>query len=292
MPRRPASPTVTARTAQHASTEVGTPAGAGRAKPDFPSIFAASQIDGRSASPKYSQISVAIREKILSSVLRKGDPLPSEAEMMELFDVSRITARRATEDLVASGLALRHKGRATVVAFEGNRHRQRGSIEDLLENLLILGERTAVSVEEFEYAPAGSNVATLLQIAVGDEVQRVLRIRHEDGEPLSLIETWVPGDIGRRISRADLERSSLQALFRSLGIEVARADQTFSAQAVLGRQAKLLDVEVGSPVFRISRVVFDATGRPVEYVVALYRSDRYDYRMSLVQSRGRWTQDK
>ena len=255
----------------------------------FGAMFAAARIQPGSPTPRYAQVYAAIREKILAGALRNGDRLPSEAEIGELFGVSRITARRAVAELVAMGLAVRRRGQATTASFQGPRHRQRGSIEDLLENLLILGDRTAVTVEEFGYLPAPPAAAAALELAPGAEVQHALRIRHDDGQPLSLIETYVPAEIGRRFDRRDLEQMSLQAIFRRLGIRVARAEQSFSAGAALGREARLLDVAAGAPVFRISRVVFAEDGQPVEYVTALYRSDRYEYQMSLVRAEGRWT---
>lgn len=255
----------------------------------FADMFTSAQIEPGSPNPRYFQIYLSIREKILTGVLRNGDRLPSEAGIGGLFGVSRITARRAMAELVAAGLATRRRGHATTVSFQGTQQRQRGSIEDLLENLLSLGDRTSVTVVEFAYVPATPGVATALEIATGEEVQHALRIRHEDGQPLSLIETHVPGHIGRRYDRRDLEQRSMQALLRNLGIRVARAEQSFSACAALGRDARLLDIAAGSPVFRISRVVFDEDGQPVEYVTALYRSDRYEYPMSLLRSGGRWT---
>ncbi len=264
-------------------------AAAAAAAADFAAMFAGARIEPGSPNPRWFQIYLAIREKILAGVLRNGDRLPSEAEIGALFGVSRITARRAVAELVATGLATRRRGQATTASFQGTRQRQRGSIEDLLENLLILGGRTSVTVTEFGYVPASPAVAAALEVAAGAEVQHALRIRHEDGQPLSLIETHIPAAIGRRFDRRDLEQVSLQAIFRRLGIRVARAEQSFSACAALGRDARLLGVAAGSPVFRISRVVYDEDGQPVEYVTALYRSDRYEYQMSLVRSGGRWT---
>lgn len=255
----------------------------------FADMFASSRIDAASPSPRYFQVYTAIREKILAGILRNGDRLPSEAEIGDLFGVSRITARRAVAELVATGLARSSRGQATTASFQGSQQRQRGSMEDLLENLLILGDRTSVTVAEFGYVAATGQVAAALEIPAGNEVQRALRIRHEDGQPLSLIETFVPAEIGHRFEMRDLEQISLQAIFRRLGINVTRAEQSFSACAVLGHDAQLLGVPAGSPAFRISRIVFDEVGRPVEYVTALYRGDRYEYQMSLVRSEGRWT---
>jgi len=249
-------------------------------------LFADARIDPDSASPRFLQVCLAIRERIQSKQLQHGERLPSEAEIGAWFGVSRITARRAVAELVGMGLAERQRGRPPTVNFQSTR--QRGAIEDLLQNLLVLGERTTVKVIEFAYVPASPGVAAALEVPQGEPVQRVLRMRLDDGQPLSLIETFVPADLGRRYERADMEALSLQALFRRLGVQVARAEQSFTACLALGREARLLGVEAGAALFRITRTVYDQGGQPVEYVTSLYRSDRYEYQMSLVRAGGTW----
>ncbi len=268
------------RAAAHASGRV-----------DFSQLFESHLIDPESSTPLFLQVCLVIREKILSSDLSNGDLLPSESAIIELFGVSRITARRAIRELITMGLAISHKGLGTLVAYEGVQHRQRGSIEDLLENLLVLGKTTRVELISFEYVEANASVAAALQLKAGSKVQHALRLRHEDSHTLSLIETHVPNDVGRKFTKAELERIPLQTLLARAGITVARAEQTLSACSATGSAARLLAVEAGAPLFRIMRTVYDARGVPVEFVTALYRSDRYVYHMSLTQLKGQWKRE-
>jgi len=266
------------------------PARAAR-KVDFRNLFEAGLIDPRSSTPLFLQVCLAIREKILSSTLSNGDLLPSESTIIELFGVSRITARRAIHELVNMGLAVSQKGRGTLVSFQGTKQRQRGAIEDLLENLLVLGETTRVELISFEYVDASPQAAAALQLEAGSKVQHALRLRHEDAHPLGLLETYVPGELGRKFTRAELEHIPLQTLLARAGVTVARAEQSLSAYSATGSAARLLQVETGAPLFRIVRTVFDGQGVPVEFVTALYRSDRYVYHMSLTQSKGQWKRE-
>jgi len=66
-------------------------------------------------APRYQQIAATLRAQIESGALAPGDPLPSEAEMLELFDVSRITIRNAIKLLRAAGLITTEQGRPTRV---------------------------------------------------------------------------------------------------------------------------------------------------------------------------------
>ena len=66
-------------------------------------------------SPKYQQVYTALRREIQSGRLKKGDRLPSEAELVRTFGASRITVGRAVRDLQAAGLVERRAGSGTYV---------------------------------------------------------------------------------------------------------------------------------------------------------------------------------
>jgi GntR family transcriptional regulator, arabinose operon transcriptional repressor len=71
--------------------------------------------DAASVSPKYRQVYTALRREIQSGRLKKGDRLPSEADLGKTFNASRITVGRAVRDLQAAGLVERRAGSGTYV---------------------------------------------------------------------------------------------------------------------------------------------------------------------------------
>jgi GntR family transcriptional regulator len=70
-------------------------------------------------------------------------------------------------------------------------------------------------------------------------------------------------------------------LLGTAGIEVARADQSIGATLAGVEASRALGVDMGAPLLRLTRVVFDVMNRPVERVIALYRADAYQYHMQL-----------
>ena len=88
--------------------------------------------------------------------------------------------------------------------------------------------------------------------------------------------SWLPRAEGAR-GKAYAEES---------GVKVYGADQTITAKLADQVVAPLLDLELGAPLLAVSRVVYGAGGRPVQFLRGLYRPDRYEYRMHLTRSGG------
>lgn len=246
----------------------------------------AAAVDERLPTPLYHQIFLILRGQITEGRLAPGALLPGEEELARQFNVSRITARRAVAELAAEGLVTRGRGRGTHVTSRSEPPPIRGGVEGLLENLLAMGLKTQVSLIEFGYEPAAPDVAAALQIAAGEEVQRAVRVRSLAVGPFSYLTTYVPADVGRKFSRRELAHEPLLALLERSGVVIGGADQTIAATLADTRVAPLLETVVGAPLIRLTRVVHDVAGRPVEYIVGLYRPDRYQFRMSLDRVQG------
>jgi GntR family transcriptional regulator len=243
-------------------------------------------VDKRLPTPLYHQIYLIIRGQILDGALAEGALVPGEEDLARQFAVSRITARRALAELAAEGLVTRGRGRGTRVARREVTPPVRGGVEGLIENLMAMGLKTRVELIEFGYEPASPHVAAALRLAPGSEVQRAVRVRSLADGPFSHLTTYVPAAIGRKFGRKDLAREPLLALLERSGVVIGGAEQTISATLAGATVAPLLHTEIGAPLLRISRVVHDLADRPVEYIVGLYRPDRYQFRMSLDRVRG------
>lgn len=252
-------------------------------------LEASATVDGRLPTPLYHQIYLILRDQIADGSAGADTTLPGEQELMRLYGVSRITAKRALDELAAEGLVVRERGRGTRVNAAPPAPPLRASIEGLLENLLVMGRKTKVTLLDFAYVRANAETANALTCPVGETVQRAVRVRSIDGEPFSSLVTHVPEAIGRTFTRRDLASKPLLTLLERSGLRVTRAEQVISAKLADAQVATHLGVEVGSALLKITRVVRDQRERPVEFITGLYRPDRYQYAMSLsrVQERRR-----
>ena len=149
--------------------------------------------------PKYHQVYLVLREQLGEG--RFADGLPGELALMQAFSVSRVTVRRALEQLAAEGLIAREAGRGTRPIPPRERSGAGAStpstgdaerLTGLLENLVSVSRGTRIRVLEVGVVSASEPVAQALQIAAGDPVQKAVRVRSTDEGPLSHITTWVP----------------------------------------------------------------------------------------------------
>jgi GntR family transcriptional regulator len=237
-------------------------------------------LDPTSPTPLYHQIFVLLREKIYQGDYKLDSYLPSEQEIVVLFGVSRITAKRALDEIAAAGLAVRQQGRGTRVCIRPSSVSVRGGVEGLIHSLHTKGN-SRVRLLDFSYAPAPKAIADKLGIAVGDEVQRATRIWHADAGPFNYLSTFVPAALGRKWSREDLEQRTLVSLLEASGVKITGAEESITATLADEVTAGPLEVAVGSALLKITRTMFDEHNEAVEFLAALYPPDRYQYTVTL-----------
>jgi GntR family transcriptional regulator len=243
-------------------------------------------VDKTLPAPLYHQVYTALRDRIFDGTYHPGGRLPSETELIDLFGVSRITVRRALDELSTRGLVLREQGRYTQVAPYRPGASLRASVEGLIENNLRMAEQTTVEVVEFDYVPADKEVGEALQISQGDIVQWAIRVRSLETVPFSYIVTYLPEQIARTFRRQDLSSTPFLVLLERCGVSVVRAEQTITAVSADRVVAKALQVEPGTALLQVLRKVYDAEDRPVQFLSVQYRPDMYRYDMSLERTNG------
>ncbi len=234
-----------------------------------------------SKPPLYQQIYLLIRDRITSGEYADQSLLPTEHETAEMFGVSRITAKRALNEIAADGLCVRKRGQGSRVTYKLAGAPLKSDAQGLLDVFAGMNMHTEGEVLEFDYRPAGTRIANIFCVKAGTEMQRSVRVRHHDGKPLSYLTTYVPADLGRRYERTHLNDQAVITMLEKTGVEIADADQTITAALAEAVAAKALEVKQGTPLLRISRIVRDKTGTVVEYIAGLYRPDRFQYGMSL-----------
>ncbi len=253
----------------------------GKPKASSPKPLPALTPIGRAQTPLYHRIYLVLRDGIVNGAYAHGAMLPSEQELTALYGVSRITAKRALNELAAEGLVARERGRGTRVTFDPATRPVTASVDGLYRNLVQMGRETEVRLLSFDYIAAAPDVARALACEPGETVQVARRVRSVDGEPFSHLTTYVPEDIGRSYGAGDLAKEPLIALLEQCGIQVSEAAQTITASLADGEIAALLKIDVGAPLLHVTRTVVDQRDRPVEHLIALYRPDRYQYRLDL-----------
>lgn len=238
-------------------------------------------VDRMQAVPLYHQVFLQLREEITSGERAFGSRLPTEQELSAQFGVSRITARRALDELAENHFVERRRRVGTTVVFQSPVKPFQGDIHQALESLLTFGRSTKVKLLEAEHVRARAPIDEALEVEPGTEVLRVVRVRWLDDHPLGHFVSFVPMDIAKTMTRAKLKTRPMLDLLEEAGVEIGGAQQTISATLADAALSAGLEVEIGSPILRVSRTVKDRNGRPVQHILAHFRPDKYQIRLDL-----------
>ena len=233
------------------------------------------ELDRDSRTSLYQQIYEIWRQRIENGEVRPGDRIPTERELCDIYKVSQITVRQAIQMLVNEGLLVRRPRTGTRVAhrkFSQDLIRLTSFSEDMRSRGLRPGGMVIRACEE----TAGLRVAEKLKLPDKTAVTRLERLRLAEDEPMAIETCHIPVALCPGLAERNLEGVSLYDLLRlEYRVDVQWAQQSFEASSATSGEARLLGIKRGAPVLRTERLTFDATGRPVEYAISVYRGDRY-----------------
>ena len=234
----------------------------------------------------YQSLAQVLRDAIAQGDYADRRPLPTEAELVQEYGVSRQTVRRALEELVAEGLVFRVRGRGTFATSLASAQylRSIGSVDDLL----ALSHDSVMETVQPLRRRADIAAAGRLR-AESDQIVSGLFRRLHDGVPFSITEVHLPLALGQRITGAGalvkegaVLRSTVISLVDEMNPEpIAGAHQSITATGMPAELADHIDCEPGDPVLRIDRLYFDAAGRPLELAISHFNPERYSYRLEL-----------
>jgi GntR family transcriptional regulator len=234
---------------------------------------------------KYHQVYLVLHEQLRDGKFAAG--LPAEKVLMQQFGVARVTVRKALERLSLEGLIRREPGRGTrpvsiATPAQTQAPDSARPVSGLLGNIVTMTLGTSVKVLRVEKIVAPSDIAIALKLAPDQqEVQKAIRVRSTKHSPISLITTYVPQAIAKHFGKKELSRKPILLLIEEAGVKVGRAEQNISACLADTQVAKHLQVEVGSALLAVRRLVFDVNDHPIQWLYGLYRPDRYEYVMQL-----------
>jgi GntR family transcriptional regulator len=225
--------------------------------------------------PAHAQIEERVAEAVTAGDLRPGDRLPPERELAERFGVSRMTLRQALESLSKRGLLVRSRGRrgGTFIAWP-KIERDMTNLAGLTQQLRRQGHRAAARVLTARRGACGRRTAEALNLAPGDEVFEIVRLRLSDGEPLALERSLFPSERFPGLLDCPLEGSLYELLGERFGAQPVRATERLEPVLADPAEGGALAVRTGSPLLLVERTAFDADGVPIEFAQDLFRGDR------------------
>src|SRR5262245_21786306 len=229
-------------------------------------------LDEKSAQPLYQQLQRALRGAIENRVIGPEDALPPERDLAEMLNVSRITVRKAIDELVEDGLLIRKQGSGTFVSnrVEKNFAKLTSFSEDMRargrEPRSVWLNRAAGTVTPEE--------SLTLRSSPGTPVFRFHRIRYADDAPMALEYATV---LASCLPSIETVESSLYEALEKSGNRPVRALQRLRAVLVTAEQAKLLKAQERDAGLLVARVGYLKDGQAVEFSQSFYRGEIYDF---------------
>jgi GntR family transcriptional regulator len=232
-------------------------------------------LERRSGVPLYYQIQQRLMGQIRSGEFRPGQPLPSLQDIAAKLGVSQMTARQAIRTLCDLGLMYSRQGKGTFVS--GFKHEKNlRQVLSFTEEMRARGSTPSSRVLSFRMQAGNHEVRTALEMSPGQKVFRLHRVRISDGRPMGIECSCLPVQLCPGLPKTfDPSTSLYRELAEHYGIKIEVTDEIVEVGKATAKEASLLKIAPGSPVFLFKRTCYGENGKPLEYVRSTYRGDRY-----------------
>lgn len=238
------------------------------------------KINKNTPVPLYYQLKEILREFIRNSSV--DDPIPTESELCEQFEVSRPTVRQAINELVSEGYLRRNKGKGTFVTQPKVRRDFLLALESFNTEMRRRGIKPTTRVLALEITEPDQLVQEKLMLNQNDPVVFLRRLRFADGQPLMIVNSFLPYARFPGFENFDFETISLHsAIEKNYPVKLHRALRSIEAIACSPEEALHLDIEPNTPVQYLETLVYATDGWPVEFSTAWYRGDRSRFTVEL-----------
>lgn len=223
--------------------------------------------------PLYEKIYHDLREKIQTNYYKAGEIIPTEQELMEFYHVSRVTVRKATDQLVDAGLLIRKPGYGTVVKdrFLTNKTIDYRGFNDEMKSH---GRIASTKVTAFSIINCDNCLASILGIETHDLVYHFVRHRYGDGTLLQIEESYMPVKIFPDLSIQWLENSKFDYI-RQRGYTIDFAMHLTTPILPDADTAEKFDITELTPIIKINNTTFTEEGMVVDYTEQYMNSPKY-----------------
>jgi len=229
-----------------------------------------------SISPLYHQLMQRVRNDIEKGTYPVGSRIPPEHELEAVYQVSRVTVRRALAELTEAGLLVRKQGKGTFVSVPRISQNLK-SVHSYHDACRQNGVAPGTRVIRVKEAEADETDRKELRLNPEDRVLETVRVRLADGEPVVLEKNHFSMAYAY-LADADLS-GSLYEILREYGVEPRQGIHDISLGFAAEAQARYLGVEQGTPLLRLHEVIYDQKGRPLHNSQQWIRGDRFVFRI-------------
>jgi GntR family transcriptional regulator len=232
-------------------------------------------LERRRGEPVHAQIEQWLMEQITAGLVVPGDRLPGERDLAAALRVSRMTLRRALDDLARRGVLVRLPGRSGgAFVAEPKIDCDLTGLAGFTEQMRRAHRRAGATVLTAATVEAAQDVAAALRVPVGAPVHQLVRIRSADGATLALERSWLPAGHLPGLLQHPLTGSIYELLAERYDLAPHTAVEYLEPVSATSADAAALGVPRGAPLMQVERTALSVAGLPVEFARDLYRADR------------------
>lgn len=232
--------------------------------------------------PLYYKIENDLKNKIFSGKYKEGGLLPSEKELMNMYKVSRLTARAAVNRLATDRLVVKLQGKGTFVAAPKMNFKL-GSLYRTDEEILMKFYKIKTEVLVLKKVVPDKSIQLYLDIPEKEKVIFLERIKYANKTPFALIKSYLPCHYVPGLESLNLTNKSLyQTIENFYKLQLLETEEIIEAINADNKTSKLLNVKPGTSLLLNNRVTRLIDGSPIEYGIVQYRSDIYKIHNKLV----------
>lgn len=236
-------------------------------------------MERNSEKPLYLQVAEMFRDMILNGELKVGDVIPPEIELAKTYSVARITIRKAINELVQDHLLIRRVGNGTFVS-EPKIEREIVSVAGFTERLQSRGIKAGAKTIEVNRMKSDMKLANLLRIPQGSEIVEIVRLRLIHEVPVALEYSYLPLTLCPDIDKESFDNNSLYLLLENkYSLHPYHSSKTLELTRAKNKEAKLLELSKGAPLFLMMATVFTDDNRVMEYVKTLFIGERFRFQV-------------
>lgn len=234
----------------------------------------------RAGKPLFKQLGDIVMQMIEEGKYNPGDLLPSERELAEQYNISRVTVRQALNALAQDGVICKKQGKGNFVATK----RIKTKLDSLLgfvEEFVVKDMQCKISIVQQGYEMAPPEIISAMQAEDSPEMFLLVRKVVVENHALGIDYTYIPRSIAYDLGEMDFRKVIIYRLLEQRGYQLMSAEQSITAELPNPQECALLEVSTKTPILVRSRVAYAEGNLPIICSKTVYRGDRYQYTLTL-----------
>ena len=234
---------------------------------------------------KYVEIYKDLKQKIETGEYDFQELLPSENTLVQEYDCSRNTIRRAIGDLVTDGYVQSMQGKGVRVIFQPTLHTSFtiGGIESFKESSIRNKQKAKTKVIHFTELIVDERIAKKTGFSIGDEIYYLQRLHYLDGKALILNHNYFLKSVAVGLTKEIAEKSIYEYLENTLGVSIVTSRRLMTVEKMTQIDEKYLDLGDYNCMAVVSSHTYNSDGVMFEYTQSRHRPDYFSFQDNAVR---------